>query len=172
MAFLAGGSTGTAAVTYYLVAYFVTMLGAFGVITVLSVDEREADAMVDYQGLFWQRPWLAVVFAASLFSLAGIPLTAGFVGKFYIIAAGVGSMLWWLVLILVVNSGIGLFYCLQIVVAMYKNAPRAGQVAVPSLSLTGTVALASLTLLLVWLGIYPATLIHAVQWSVASFSNH
>ena len=55
----------------------------------LSVEEREADAMIDYQGLFWQRPWLAVVFAASLLSLAGIPLTAGFIGKFYIIAAAV-----------------------------------------------------------------------------------
>jgi NADH-quinone oxidoreductase subunit N len=172
VAFLAGGSIGTAAVTYYLVAYFVTMLSAFGVITVLSVEEREADAMIDYQGLFWQRPWLAVVFAVSLFSLAGIPLTAGFVGKFYIIAAGVGSALWWLVFILVVNSGIGLFYYLRIVVAMYKDAPREGQVTVPSLSLTGSVALAALTLLLVWLGVYPATLIHTVQWSVASFSNY
>ena len=172
VAFLAGGSIGTAAVTYYLVAYFVTMLSAFGVITVLSLEEREADAMIDFQGLFWQRPWLAVVFTASLFSLAGIPLTAGFVGKFYIIAAGVGSELWWLVFILVVNSGIGLFYYLRIVVAMYKNAPCAGQVTVPSLSLTGTVALAALTLFLVWLGVYPATLIHTVQWSVANFSNY
>ncbi len=171
VAFLAGGSTGTAAVTYYLVAYFVTMLGAFGVITVLSV-EREADAMVDYEGLFWQRPWLAVVFAASLLSLAGIPLTAGFVGKFYIIAAGIGSALWWLVLILVVSSGLGLFYYLRIVVAMYKDAPREGQVTTPSLSLTGSVALATLTLLLVWLGIYPATLIHTVQWCVANFGNY
>ena len=170
VAFLAGGSTGTAAVTYYLVAYFVTMLGAFGVVTVLSV-EKEADAMVDYEGLFWQRPWLAVVFAASLLSLAGIPLTAGFVGKFYVIAAGVGSSLWSLVLILVVSSGIGLFYYLRIVVAMYKDAPREGRITTPSLSLTGSVALATLTLLLFWLGIYPVTLIHTVQWCIANFSN-
>jgi NADH-quinone oxidoreductase subunit N len=170
VAFLAGGSTGTAAATFYLVAYFVTMLGAFGVITVLSVD-READGMADYEGLFWQRPWLAVVFAAALLSLAGIPLTAGFVGKFYVIAAGVSSDLWWLVLILVISSGIGLFYYLRIVVTMYKDAPREGQVGVPSLSLTGSVALAALTLLLVWLGIYPATLIHTVQWSIANLSN-
>jgi NADH-quinone oxidoreductase subunit N len=127
--------------------------------------------MVDYKGLFWQRPWLAVVFSAALLSLAGIPLTAGFVGKFYVIAAGVGSDLWWLVLILVISSGIGLFYYLRIVVAMYRDAPREGQDGVPSLSLTGSVALAALTLLLVWLGIYPATLIHTVQWSIANLSN-
>ena len=170
VAFLAGGRSGMAAVTYYLVAYFVTMLGALGVITVLSVDEREADAMSDYSGLFWQRPWLAVVFAASLFSLAGIPLTVGFVGKFYIIAAGVGSALWWMVLILVVSSGIGLFYYLRIIVAMYKNPPPG--VPVPSLSLTDTVALATLTLLLVLLGVYPAPLVQTVQWSVAALSKY
>jgi len=170
VAFLAGGTAGMAAVTYYLVAYFVTMMGALGVITVLSVDEKEADTMADYSGLFWQRPWLAAVFAASLFSLAGIPLTVGFVGKFYIIAAGVGSALWWMVLILVVSSGIGLFYYLRIVVAMYRDA-REDQVGAPSLSLTGSVALAAVTLLLVWLGIYPASLIHTVQWSIANLSN-
>jgi NADH-quinone oxidoreductase subunit N len=172
VAFLASGSIGTAAVTYYLVAYFVTMLGALGVISVLSVEKREADAMIDYQGLFWQRPWLATVFAASLLSLAGIPLTAGFIGKFYIIAAAIGSTLWWLVFILVVSSGIGLFYYLRIIVAMYKDPPRGVQVTVPSLSLTDTVALATLTLLLVWLGVYPAPLIHTVQWSVASLSKY
>jgi NADH-quinone oxidoreductase subunit N len=172
VAFLAAGNIGTVAVTYYFVAYFVTMLAAFGVITVLSGKERDAAAMIDYQGLFWQRPWLAVVFAASLLSLAGIPLTAGFIGKFYIIAAGVGSALWWLVLILVVSSGVGLFYYLRIVVTMYKDAPRGVYVTVPSLSLTGTVALAALTLLLLWLGIYPATLTHTVQWSVTSLSKY
>jgi NADH-quinone oxidoreductase subunit N len=170
VAFLAGGTAGMAAVTYYLVAYFVTMMGALGVITVLSVDEKEADTMADYSGLFWQRPWLAAVFAASLFSLAGIPVTVGFVGKFYIIAAGVGSALWWMVLILVVSSGIGLFYYLRIVVAMYRDA-REDQVGAPSLSLTGSVALAAVTLLLVWLGIYPASLIHTVQWSIANLGN-
>jgi len=172
VAFLAGGSIGSAAVTYYLVAYFVTMLGALGVITVLSFKDREAAEMIDYQGLFWQRPWLAVVFATSLLSLAGIPLTAGFIGKFYIIAAAVGSTLWWLVFILVVSSGIGLFYYLRIIVAMYKAPPHATQVTVSSLSFTDTIALTALTMLLVWLGIYPATLIETVQWSVASLSKY
>jgi NADH-quinone oxidoreductase subunit N len=170
VAFLASGSIGTAAVTYYLVAYFVTMLGAFGVISTLSVEDRDSDAMIDYQGLFWKRPWLAVVFAATLLSLAGIPLTAGFIGKFYIIVAAVGSTLWWLVFILVVSSGIGLFYYLRIIVAMYKNPPPG--VPVPSLSLTDTVALATLTLLLVLLGVYPAPLVQTVQWSVTALSKY
>ena len=168
VAFLAGGSTGAAAVTYYLVAYFVTMLGAFGVVTLLSSEAREAEAMSDYDGLFWRRPGVALVFAAALLSLAGIPLTAGFVGKFYIIAAGVGSALWWLVVILVVNSAIGLFYYLRIIVTMYKSASTEGHYVVPSFSVTGTIALAVLMVLLFWLGLYPAPLIRTIQSSVAS----
>jgi len=84
----------------------------------------------------------------------------------------VGSTLWWLVFILVVSSGIGLFYYLRIIVAMYKAPPRATQVTVSSLSFTDTIALTALTMLLVWLGIYPATLIETVQWSVASLSKY
>lgn len=172
VAFLSGGATGAAAVTYYLVAYFVTMLCAFGVVTVLSGNEREAEAMTDYQGLFWRRPWVAFVFASSLLSLAGIPLTAGFIAKFYIITAGVGSALWWLVVILVVNSAIGLFYYLRIVVAMYKDGSREGHFAFPSLSVTGTIALVALTMLLFWLGVYPVALIRTIQSSVTSLTNY
>ncbi len=166
VAFLAGGNTGVAAVSYYLAAYFVTTLIAFGVITVLSDKSRDADAMADYEGLFWQRPWLALVFAASLLSLAGIPLTAGFVAKFYVVAAGISSALWWLVAILVINSAIGLFYYLRIIVAMYRDAPRV-PLRPPSPSLSGNFALAALVLLLFWFGVYPASLIRAIQASVA-----
>ncbi|HWT80900.1 MAG TPA: NADH-quinone oxidoreductase subunit N, partial [Candidatus Methylomirabilis sp.] len=113
VAFLAAGQTGVEAVTFYLVAYFVTMLGAFGVVTVLSTEDRDADIMEDYRGLFWRRPALALTFTAMLLSLAGIPLTAGFVGKFFVLSAAVGSALWIPVFVLVVGSAIGLFYYLR-----------------------------------------------------------
>jgi NADH-quinone oxidoreductase subunit N len=119
VAFVAGGAIGETAVGFYLVAYFVTTLGAFGVITVMSHGERDADSIEDYVGLAWQRPWLAGVFTAMLLSLAGIPLTAGFIGKFYLIAAGVGSALWLMVMILIFTSVMGLFYYLRVIVAMY-----------------------------------------------------
>jgi NADH-quinone oxidoreductase subunit N len=169
VAFLAGGQRGATAVTFYLVAYFVTTLCAFGVITVLSGQKRDADAMDDYLGLFWRRPWLASILTAAMLSLAGIPLTAGFVGKFYILAAGIGSALWLLVIILIVNSAIGLYYYLRIVVAMYRNASPEVSAAIPSLSLVGSAALAGLTLLLVWLGVYPAQLIRMIQTVIESF---
>ena len=87
VAFLASSVLATTAVTFYLVAYFVTTLGAFGVVTVLSTGEREAESLDDYRGLVVRRPWLAALFTAMLLSLAGIPLTAGFVGKFYLTVA-------------------------------------------------------------------------------------
>ena len=177
VAFRAGGDMAVPAVTYYLVAYFVTTLGAFGVITVLSPRDREADAIDDYRGLVWRRPWLAGIFTGSLLSLAGIPLTAGFVGKFYVVAAGVEKDLWLLVVLLALNSAIGLYYYLRIVVAMYMSpAEEAGAganpadvpVATPSVSLAGGVVLAALTLLLVWLGVYPAPLMRVIQAAVAT----
>lgn len=168
VAFLAGGSLGATAVAFYLVAYFVTNLIAFGVVTVLS-DRREADELEDYRGLFWQRPWLATIFLTALLSLGGIPLTAGFMGKFYVLMAGVGSALWLLAIVLVVNTMISFYYYLRVAFMMFRDAPEgeAAPVAAPSLSFMGGAALAVLTLLLVWIGVYPGPLIHTIRSMVA-----
>ena len=125
VAFLASGSAAVVAVTFYLVSYFVTTIAAFGVVTVLSGPDHDADRREDYRGLFWRRPWSAGILTAALLSLAGIPLTAGFVGKFYILTAGVGSALWFLVIILVIGSSIGLYYYLRIIVTMYLPVEEA-----------------------------------------------
>jgi hypothetical protein len=90
VAFQVGGPMGASAAAFYLVAYFVMTLGAFGVVTTLSERGRDADLIDDYRGLFWRRPALALVFTAMLLSLAGIPLTAGFLGKFYIVVSAAG----------------------------------------------------------------------------------
>ena len=168
VAFLAGGSLGATAVAFYLVAYFVTNLIAFGVVTVLS-GRREADEIEDYRGLFWRRPWLATIFLTALLSLGGIPLTAGFMGKFYVLMAGVGSALWLMAIILVVNTMISFYYYLRVAFMMFRDAPEreASPVASPSLSFLGGAALAVLTLLLVWIGVYPGPLIHTIQSMVA-----
>jgi NADH-quinone oxidoreductase subunit N len=165
VAFVAGGDLAVVAVTFYLVAYFVTTLSAFGVVTVLSGDERDADTLDAYRGLFWRRPWLAVVLAGSLFSLAGIPLTAGFVAKFYVLVAGVGSALWWLVIILVASSAIGLYYYLRVIVVTYQQPPSQEErpMLAASLPLAAGLVLAFLTFLLVWLGLYPTLLLDMIR---------
>jgi NADH-quinone oxidoreductase subunit N len=169
VALLAGGAIGVTAVTYYLAAYFATTVAAFGVIAVLSGREREMEDLEDYRGLFWRRPWLAAVMTAALLSLAGIPLTAGFVGKFYVLAAGIGSALWALVIILVINSAIGLYYYLRIIVAMGLPALPAGERPglVPAVSVAGGLALAMTLAALAWLGVYPAPLIRVIEATVA-----
>lgn len=163
VAFLVSGQFAVEAVTFYLVAYFVTTLGAFGIISVMSTANGEPEQMEDYRGLFWRRPAIAGVFTAMLLSLAGIPVTAGFIGKFYIVAAGASSARWALIIILVVSSVIGLFYYLRLVAMMYA-APDAQPTtnAVPATSMGGVV-LATLTGLLLWLGIYPNPVLHMIQ---------
>lgn len=162
VAFLANGELRLTAVAYYFVAYFVTMLGAFGVVTVLTGPAGEPGMIADYRGLFWRRPWLAGIFTAMLLSLAGIPLTAGFVGKFLLVAAGVGAGLWPLLATLVITSVIGLFYYLRIVVVLYET-PEQPAAATPPLSKIGLAVLAALTLLLVGLGVYPTPLVTLIQ---------
>jgi NADH-quinone oxidoreductase subunit N len=172
---LVGGETGLEAATFYLVAYFVTILGAFGVITILSQADRDADSLEEYRGLFWRRPLISAVFTAMLLSLAGIPLTAGFLGKFYVAGAGVRASLWLPVVVLVISSVIGLYYYLRIIVAMFsqtKTEEVSGAKAPlsPLISLGGGVALAGLLLFLIWFGVYPSGLIQIIRGMVGALN--
>lgn len=165
VAFIAGGNMAIEAATFYLIAYFITTIGSFGIVGILSDKESEADSTEDYRGLFWRRPWIATVFTAMLLSLAGIPLTAGFVGKFYVLSAGVGSTLWLLVVMLVINSAIGLYYYIRIIVVMYseRDVATEAETNVPSFALGGGIILAVLLLLLVWFGVFPAGIMNIIK---------
>jgi len=158
VAFLAGGPLRVISVTFYLVAYFVTTLAALGVVIVLSDVDGEADTLEHYRSLAWNRPWTAGIFTAALLSLAGIPLTAGFLGKFYVLSVGIHSSLWLLAIMLVINSAIGLFYYLRIIRVMFVGPEEERRdvrdIAVSPWSVGDTV-LAVLILVLMWLGIYP-----------------
>ena len=167
VAFLAGGSLGIEAVSFYLVAYFITTVGAFGILTYLSDKDRDAELLDDFKGLFWSRPFTATAFSAMLLSLAGIPLTAGFVGKFYIVAAGVQGSTWLLVIMLVVNSAIGLFYYLRLIAIMCDKETSVGQPSAnalrPSVYLISGLSVAVLTIALVWVGVFPEQLMALIR---------
>ncbi|MBX0331901.1 NADH-quinone oxidoreductase subunit N [Pontibacter sp. HSC-14F20] len=173
VAFLAGNQMGVQAVTFYLVAYFITTVGAFGVVAMLSDMDRDAEQLEDYRALLWRRPWTAAVFTAMLLSLAGIPLTAGFVGKFYLLAAGINTQLWLLVVMLALNSVIGLFYYIRIVAVMFQQpegeaeADPRGRLR-PSIYVASVGTLAVLALLLVYIGIYPSGLLQIIQSMLAT----
>jgi NADH-quinone oxidoreductase subunit N len=169
VAFLAASEIGgqqlaIEACIFFLIAYFITTIGAFGVITVMSgsgsgsASEHDTDQLSRYEGLFWRRPLLATFFSAMLLSLAGIPLTVGFIGKFYIFAAAVQSGLWLLIIAMVVGSGIGLFYYLRIIFAMTKQPKSEEEIIIP---LAGGWALGMVSILLIVLGVFPTPV---VQW--------
>jgi len=164
VAFLAGGKLGVEAVSFYMVAYFLTNIGAFGVISILSDQDRDAELLEDYQGLFWRHPKIATVFTAMLLSLAGIPLTAGFVGKFYLIASGANSQLWWLVIVLAASSVIGLYYYIKIIAVMFDKAKTTDALSLrPRLYLINLITLFVLSALMIFYGIYPQGLIDRIR---------
>jgi NADH-quinone oxidoreductase subunit N len=166
----ASSRLGMTAAAFYLVAYFIMILGAFGVVTVLSGGERDADQLDDYRGLFWRRPGLALVFTALLLSLAGIPLTAGFLAKFYLVAAGADAQAWLLILVLVVSSTIGLFYYLRVVEALFHQpvSESSALEPLPHRSPAVSVVLAVLTVFLIWFGVFPAPLLHLIRSALGS----
>jgi NADH-quinone oxidoreductase subunit N len=164
---LAGGEGAATAATFYLVAYAITMLAAFGVVTVLSTPGEDAGSLENYRGLFWRRPWLGGLLAAALFSLAGLPLTAGFIAKLSLVAAGVAASLWWLVAALVLSSAVALYYYLRVIVAMLQQPELGAEPGRPLVPLGAGLALALLGLGLLWLGVYPSPLLRTIQDAVA-----
>lgn len=162
---VAGSGLALDAVALYLATYLVTTIGAFGVVSVLSVPGRDAGSIEDFRGLFWSRPLLAAVFTTALLSLAGIPLTGGFWAKYYIAMTGMEAGLWPMVLLLVLNSAISLYYYLRIVSALF-SAPQAEEGTGPaqatvSFGCACVLFIAAATLL--WIGIYPQPIIDLIH---------
>ena len=164
VAFLSDTQSGLEAIAFYLTAYFPTSIGAFGVLIVMSSSVQDAETVEDYRGLFWRYPWVALVFTVMLLSLAGIPLTAGFIGKFYIVMAGVDGHHWFLLLMLVINSVIGLYYYIRVVAMMFRTTDTSQRIFIkPSLPLAGNITLGLIVMLLVGLGVYPTAMMELIQ---------
>lgn len=108
------------AAVFYLIAYTATTLAAFGLLSLTSADDNgdEATQINQLAGLFWRHPLQAMMLLVALLSLAGIPLTAGFIGKFYLFNSAVGGYHWSLLASLIVGSGIGIYYYLRVVYVM------------------------------------------------------
>ncbi len=157
--------------SFYVAAYFIMSLGGFAVISAVSDSKAEMDLIADYQGLFWRNPWLAAVLITVLFSLAGIPLTAGFIGKFYVFTSGVEGSLWFLLTMLIIGSAIGLYYYLRIIYAMLQPTEKSSKQdpAVNKIPFGTHAVLASMTVIIIYLGIYPMPMINILQSLAAAF---
>ena len=164
---LQSGEMSMETVGVYLAGYLFSSLGAFGVVSLMSSPYRgpDADSLFSYRGLFWHRPILSAVMTVMMLSLAGIPMTLGFIGKFYVLAVGVQAHLWWLTAGVVIGSAIGLYYYLRVAVSLYLSAPQQLNRDAPTnwqYSAGGIVVLISALLVLIF-GIYPQPLIDIVQ---------
>ncbi|HSR11483.1 MAG TPA: NADH-quinone oxidoreductase subunit N [Thermodesulfobacteriota bacterium] len=124
IAMVAGTEASAASILYYLLAYAFMNLGAFGVVILYGRKGEENVLISDYSGMGAKYPLLAAAMAVFMFSLAGIPPTAGFVGKFYIFSAAVKSGYIGLAVIGVLNSALSVYYYLRVTVMMYMRNPE------------------------------------------------
>jgi NADH-quinone oxidoreductase subunit N len=164
---IAANERGYSSVLFYLLSYTFMNVGAFGVVSMLSDKSNETLRISDYRGLAQRRPLVALAMAVFMFSLAGIPPSAGFVGKFYVFGAAVQAGYIWLVVLGVLNSLVSLYYYLGVVVNMYMHDP-VDQPAQPVPLPTVGLALAIAVFAILDLGIFPARWIEAFQDLAAS----
>ncbi len=158
-------STGLASVLLYIAIYSFMTLGAFALVGMLRKEGQESDNIEDYAGLAKREPLAAFFMLVFLVSLAGIPPTAGFIGKFYIFMAAVNGGMAWLAVVAVIFAAISAFYYLRIVMVMYMREPEGAAAShsrletSPALSFVLACALAGVVLL----GLFPNGL-----WSLAT----
>src|SRR5262249_12616724 len=125
VAFAANPDIGISAAMFYTASYAAMNVGAFAVVSHFgSVGERYV-TLDDYTGLGKRSPVLAATLTIFLLSLIGIPVTGGFLGKFYVFSAALKANLVWLTIIGVINSAIGAYYYLRVIVVMYMREDRA-----------------------------------------------
>jgi NADH-quinone oxidoreductase subunit N len=126
IALAANNELGGRALLYYLIPYSAASLGAFGVIAARERELGERVTLDNVAGMGWERPLLGVAMWVFMLAFAGLPLTGGFVGKFYVFAAAYDAGWWWLVLAGVIGTAISLYYYLTVVRAMYMRMPELG----------------------------------------------
>jgi NADH-quinone oxidoreductase subunit N len=124
-----GASSAYAAVLFYLLSYALVKVGAFTIVSQLGGAGEKYLTLDDYAGLSQRQPVVAAMLSIFLLSLLGLPITAGFFGKFYIFKAAVSSHLIWLAVLMAINSVIGAYYYLRLIVAMYMREPSAAVAA-------------------------------------------
>jgi len=167
---IAGGDEGIASMMNYLFIYAFMNIGAFAVVILLRSGTfiiYKGDEIADFEGLAKTHPLASALMLVFMFSLTGIPPTAGFIGKFYLFMSAVHAGYTWLAIVAVIFSTISAYFYLRIVMLMYMREPKA-EVALATSTSTGiTLTVATLAVLLI--GILPSSLIDLARTAVAGF---
>ena len=163
---LLAGKDGAAAIIFYLIAYTFMTAGAFALVAYFE-KQGAGWALADYRGLGRKSPLAAVALSVFLFSLAGIPPTAGFFAKFYLFKVAVDYKLAWLVIIAVINSAVSAFYYLRIMVAMYMEESEESTSSPISPSIAIAFAVAICLFFVLAMGLFPTPYLDAAKASIA-----
>ncbi len=158
----ANNEIGTQAVLFYLASYAFMTLGAFAVIEILAGREERFVDLADYSGIGFRRPFLSVSLSIFLISMAGIPATAGFMGKLFLFSAAVKSHLYWVVILGLLASAIGVYYYLRVIVLMFMRDPVHEETATP-LPMSARVTIALMVLGTFCLGLFPGPILALVS---------
>ncbi len=155
---------GTSAAMFYAASYAAMNVGAFAVVGHFANAGERYVTLEDYEGLGRSSPLLAAALTVFLLSLIGIPMTGGFFAKFYVFSAAVKSNLIWLTIIGVLNSGVGAYYYLRVIVKMYMNEARR-EVPVTPVTFAPRLAIAACLVFTIYLGVYPGSVLQYAQSS-------
>jgi NADH-quinone oxidoreductase subunit N len=166
-ALVAAPGLGTEAILFYLVTYAAVNLGGFGAFAVLARGGREPVTLSDMAGLSERRPLLAAALTVFLVSLTGVPISGGFVGKFYLFSAAVNAGYAHLAIIGMLMSVVSAYYYLRVVVAMYMDGP-VGEDTWSPIGAGAALALTISTTVVLVLGVYPGPLMAWARAAAAS----
>jgi NADH-quinone oxidoreductase subunit N len=164
-----GSPLGVAAVLFYSLTYALMTIGAFGMVILLQRGTVRGDQIDDFTGLAQKSPLSAAIMLLFLLSLTGIPPTAGFFGKAYVIEAALqsGGYVPWLAVVVVINAAIAAFYYLRVGVVMYMQEPPAGaQPLTDSVPMRVGLVVAGLATVLI--GLVPGLLLPMAQAAAAA----
>jgi|SRR5580765_182909 NADH-quinone oxidoreductase subunit N len=152
-----GGVPAYTAILFYLLSYALVKVGAFTIVSQLGGKDEKYVTLEDYAGLSQRHPWAAAALSLFLLSLLGLPVTAGFFGKFYVFKAAINSKLIWLAILMALNSVIGAYYYLKVIVAMYmRDSGEDAEAAKPlSFPLTVNIVLAVSAIGTIYFGLFP-----------------
>jgi NADH-quinone oxidoreductase subunit N len=167
VALVSANDVGKGALLFYLLAYAVSNLGAFGIIALLDTADWPNDQVRDYAGLWTEHPVLAGLMTVFLLSLGGFPPMAGFIAKWYVFSAAIKAGYYWLAIIGVLTSVVSVFFYLRIVVMMYMT-PTESPARFPEVPKLAGAALVVSAILVFYLGILPA---RVLDWAAASIST-
>jgi len=164
VAFAAAPDLGPSAAMFYVAAYAAMNVGAFAVVSHFANAGERYVTLKDYEGLGRSSPLLAATFTIFLLSLIGIPVTGGFFAKFYVFSAALKANLVWLTMVGVLNSAIGAYYYLRIIVVMYMREPQK-QAPVKPIPVGLGFALAASFFATIYLGVLPGHVLSYAQQS-------